>query len=40
MKLLIIEDEKELLKSIIEFLSSEEYLCEFASSYDDCSQHF
>ena len=32
MKILIIEDEKELRKSIITYLSGEGYLCESASS--------
>ncbi|PQA94600.1 DNA-binding response regulator [Chryseobacterium shigense] len=33
MKLLIIEDETELAKSISEYLSEENYLCEFASTF-------
>ncbi|MBK1896538.1 response regulator transcription factor [Chryseobacterium paridis] len=33
MKILIIEDEAELAKSISEYLSEEDYLCEFASSF-------
>jgi len=33
MKILIIEDEKELAKSIAEYLSGETYLCEFASTF-------
>jgi len=33
MKVLIIEDEKELAKSIVEYLSEEKYLCEVASTY-------
>ncbi len=33
MKILIIEDEQELAKSIAEYLSDEKYLCEFASTY-------
>jgi len=33
MKILIIEDETELAKSISEYLSEENYLCSFASSY-------
>ncbi|MBB6370106.1 response regulator transcription factor [Chryseobacterium shigense] len=33
MKLLIIEDEAELAKSISEYLSEENYLCEFASTF-------
>ena len=33
MKLLIIEDEPELSKSIAEYLSSESYLCEFADTF-------
>ena len=35
MKILIIEDEIELSKSIAEYLSSEDYLCEFAFTYDE-----
>lgn len=34
MKILIIEDEQELAKSIAEYLSEENYLCEFASTYN------
>lgn len=33
MKILIIEDEQELVKSIREYLSEESYLCEFAASF-------
>jgi DNA-binding response OmpR family regulator len=33
MKILIIEDENELTNSIAEYLSEENYLCEFASTY-------
>ncbi len=33
MKILIIEDEKELAQSIAEYLSEERYLCEFASTF-------
>jgi DNA-binding response OmpR family regulator len=33
MKILIIEDEKELAKSIVEYLSEENYLCEVASTF-------
>ncbi|MCY0978473.1 response regulator transcription factor [Chryseobacterium wangxinyae] len=33
MKILIIEDESELAKSIAEYLSEENYLCEFAATY-------
>lgn len=33
MKILIIEDEKDLAKSISEYLSEENYLCEFASTF-------
>jgi DNA-binding response OmpR family regulator len=33
MKLLIIEDEKELAENIAEYLSGENYLCEFAASF-------
>lgn len=33
MKILIIEDEKELAKSIAEYLSDENYLCEYATTF-------
>lgn len=33
MKILIVEDEKELAKSIAEYLSAEKYLCEIASTF-------
>nr|WP_314495557.1 response regulator transcription factor [uncultured Chryseobacterium sp.] len=35
MKILIIEDEEELAKSISEYLSEENYLCEFASNFHE-----
>ncbi|ASW73653.1 transcriptional regulator [Chryseobacterium piperi] len=35
MKILIIEDEAELAKSIAEYLSGENYLCEFASTFHE-----
>ncbi len=35
MKVLIIEDEKELAKSIVQYLSEENYLCEVASSFKE-----
>lgn len=35
MKILIIEDEPELAKSIADYLSGENYLCEFATSFDE-----
>src|SRR5690242_3204158 len=35
MKILIIEDEQELARSIASYLSGENYLCEFASSYPE-----
>ena len=35
MKILIIEDEEELAKSIAEYLSTENYLCEFASTFNE-----
>ena len=35
MKILIIEDEAELAKSIAEYLAGENYLCEFASTFSD-----
>lgn len=38
MKLLIIEDEDELLKSVKSFLKSEGYLCESASNYEEGSE--
>ncbi|ATL43264.1 response regulator transcription factor [Elizabethkingia sp. HX WHF] len=38
MKLLIIEDEAELAKSIAEYLSEESYLCEFAPTFKEAMQ--
>jgi DNA-binding response OmpR family regulator len=38
MKLLIIEDEDELLKSVKSYLKSEGYLCESASNYEEGSE--
>ena len=35
MKILIIEDERELSRSIVTFLSSEKYLCEQAFTFND-----
>lgn len=35
MKILIIEDEKELAKSILEYLSEESYLCEVAATFTE-----
>lgn len=35
MKILIIEDEPELAKSIAEYLSAEKYLCEFTSTFNE-----
>ena len=35
MKILIVEDEKELAKDIAEYLSSENYICEFAYTFND-----
>lgn len=35
MKILIIEDEKELAKSIVEYLSEEKYVCEVASTFTE-----
>ncbi|MFT3980093.1 MAG: response regulator transcription factor [Ferruginibacter sp.] len=35
MKILIIEDEEELAKSIAEYLSAEQYLCEFATGFKE-----
>ncbi len=37
MKILIIEDEDELSKSIVQYLSIENYLCETASTFNDAS---
>ncbi|MGG5207677.1 response regulator transcription factor [Chryseobacterium sp. MIQD13] len=37
MKILIIEDEKELAKSISEYLSGENYLCEFAATFNEAT---
>lgn len=33
MKILIVEDERELAKSIVEYLSEESYLCELAPTF-------
>ena len=38
MKLLIIEDEKELSDSIVSYLGSENYLCEQAFDYNDAME--
>ena len=38
MKILIIEDEPELSKSIAAYLSSENYLCEIAADYPSALQ--
>lgn len=38
MKVLIIEDEKELLKNILSYLSNEHYLCESASDFNTASE--
>lgn len=38
MKILIVEDEKELANDIAEYLSGESYLCEIAYSYKEASQ--
>lgn len=38
MKILIVEDEKELVKDIAEYLSGENYLCETASTYKQASE--
>lgn len=35
MKILIVEDERELAQSIADYLSGENYLCEFAATYDE-----
>ncbi|WP_196937119.1 response regulator [Sphingobacterium hungaricum] len=35
MKILIVEDERELAKSMVEYLSAEQYLCEVASTFKD-----
>ncbi len=37
MKILIIEDETELAKSIAEYLSGENYLCEFAETFSEAT---
>ncbi len=33
MKVLIVEDERELARSIADYLSKQNYLCEFASTF-------
>lgn len=38
MKLLIIEDEKELAESIVKFMNDEEYICEQAFTYDEAME--
>lgn len=38
MKILIIEDEEALAKSIAEYLSGENYICEFAATYEQALQ--
>ena len=38
MKLLLIEDEKELRQSIISYLSQEGYLCETARNYSEAQE--
>lgn len=38
MKLLVIEDERELSDSIVAYLSSENYLCEQAFTYSEARQ--
>lgn len=38
MKLLIIEDEKELSDNIVSYLSSENYICEQAFTYNDAHE--
>jgi len=38
MKILIVEDEPELAKSIADYLSGEHYLCEFASTFHEGSE--
>jgi DNA-binding response OmpR family regulator len=38
MKILIIEDETELAKSIAEYLAQENYLCEFASTFSEAME--
>jgi len=35
MKILIIEDEKELAQSMVEYLSAENYLCELALTFKE-----
>lgn len=38
MKLLVIEDNKELAKSICDFLSAERYICEVAYGYSEAAE--
>ena len=38
MKILIIEDEKELAENIAEYLSAENYLCEFAATFNEANE--
>ena len=38
MKILLIEDEKELSKSVEAYLSQENYICETASTYDEARE--
>lgn len=38
MKLLIVEDEKDLSDSIVAFLNKEEYLCEQAFNFDQACE--
>jgi DNA-binding response OmpR family regulator len=35
MKILIVEDERELMNGITEYLSEEQYQCEFATTFDE-----
>ena len=38
MKILIIEDEQDLANSISDYLSEQQYLCEFAASFTEQAQ--
>ena len=38
MKILVVEDERELMESIIQYLEEEKYFCEMASDFDSASE--
>lgn len=38
MKILIVEDEEKLLRSILDYLKSEKYVCEYATDYAEASE--